>query len=55
MIGMAAIITEDQIEQGIAQRLRHQHGYDTLDCNTADPAELNDGPRRRDKREVILH
>jgi len=55
MIGMTEIITEDQFEQGIAQRLRHLHGYDTLDCNTADPAELNDGSRRRDKLEVILH
>jgi len=37
MIGMAAIITEDQIEQGIVERLEHLHGYDALDCNTADP------------------
>ncbi|MEE4329679.1 MAG: type I restriction endonuclease [Wenzhouxiangella sp.] len=51
---MAAIITEDQIEQGIVQRLQHLYGYDALDCNTADPADLNYGSGRRDKREVIL-
>jgi len=49
------IITEDQIEQGIVQRLQHLYGYDALDCNTADPADLNDGSGRRDKREVIFH
>jgi type I restriction enzyme R subunit len=52
---MPAIITEDQIEQGIVQRLQHLYGYDALDCNTSDPADLNDGSGRRDKREVILH
>ena len=52
---MPAIVTEDQIEQGIVQRLQHLYGYDALDCNTADPADLNDGSNRRDKRDVILH
>ncbi|MGB0513722.1 MAG: type I restriction endonuclease, partial [Wenzhouxiangellaceae bacterium] len=50
-----AIITEDQIEQGIVQRLQFLYGYDALDCNTADPADLNDGSNRADKREVIFH
>lgn len=40
---MPAIITEDQIEQGIVERLQHLYGYDALDCNTSDPADLNDG------------
>lgn len=52
---MPAIITEDQIEQGMVQRLQHLYGYNALDCNTADPADLNDGSNRRDKREVVFH
>lgn len=51
---MANFISEDQIEQALLQRLQHLHGYDVLDCYTADPEDLKDGSRRGDKRDVIL-
>ena len=38
----------------MVQRLRDVYGYDTLNCFTADPADLNDGSGRTDKRDVIL-
>ena len=36
------------------QRLQHVRGFDVLECYTADPADLNDGSGRSDKREVLL-
>ena len=51
---MPAPISEDDIEQAMLQRLQHLYGYDVQDCFTADPADLNDGSGRSDKREVIL-
>lgn len=50
---MANFISEDQIEQGLLQRLQHLHGFDVLDCHTENPDDLNDGSGRSDKREVI--
>lgn len=47
-------ISEDDIEQGLIQRLQHLCGFDALNCYTAQPDELNDGSGRGDKREVIL-
>lgn len=47
-------ISEDDIEQGLIQRLQHLCGFDALNCFTAQPDELNDGSGRGDKREVIL-
>ena len=52
---MPNFISEDDIEQVIVQRLQHAYGYDTLNCFTTDPADLNDGSGRTDKRDVILH
>ena len=52
---MPNFISEDDIEQAMVQRLQHVYGYDTLNCFTADPADLNDGSGRTDKRDVILH
>jgi len=52
---MPNFISEDDIEQGMVQRLQHLYGYDVQDCFTADPADLNDGSGRGDKRDVILH
>jgi type I restriction enzyme R subunit len=52
---MPNFISEDDIEVAMVQRLQHVHGYDTLNCFTADPADLNDGSGRTDKRDVILH
>ena len=51
---MPSFISEDQIEQALLQRLQHLHGYDVLDCHTAEAEALNDGSGRGDKREVIL-
>ena len=51
---MPNFISEDQIEQALLQRLQHICGFDVLDCRTTDPADLNDGSGRADKREVLL-
>lgn len=48
------MISEDDIEQAMLQRLQHLHGFDVLDCFTAKPDDLNDGSKRSDKRDVIL-
>src|SRR5258706_12148264 len=48
---MTNIISEDQIEKALLQKLR---GYDVLDCYTKDPANLNDRSNRASKRDVIL-
>lgn len=47
-------ISEDDIEQGLFQRLQHLCGFSALNCHTAQPDDLNDGSGRADKREVIL-
>ena len=52
---MPTFISEDQIEAAMLQRLQLLYGYDVQDCHTADPADLNDGSGRTDKREVILY
>src|SRR5437870_905136 len=51
---MPNFISEDQIEQALVQRLQQLHGFDSLDCHTEDPEDLNDGSRRVSKRDVIL-
>ena len=51
---MANIISEDQIEQALLQRLQHLCGYDALNCFTATPDDLNNGSGRTAKRELIL-
>ena len=52
---MPNFISEDDIEQAMVQRLQNDYDYDTLNCYTADPADLNDCSGRTDKRDVILH
>ena len=51
---MPNFITEDQIEQALLQRLQHVCGFDVLECYTVDPADLNYGSGRLDKRDVLL-
>lgn len=51
---MPNFISEDDIEQALLQRLQHLHGYDVHNAFTSDPADLNDGSGRADKRAVIL-
>ena len=47
-------ISEDDIEQGLIQRLKQSCGFDALNCYTAQPDDLPDGSGRGDKRDVIL-
>jgi type I restriction enzyme R subunit len=51
---MPNFLSEDVIEQAMVQRLQHLYGYDSLNCYTSDPADLDDGSGRSDKREVIF-
>lgn len=51
---MPNFISEDQIEQALLQRLQHVCGFDVLDGYTANPADLDDGSGRPDKRDVLL-
>jgi type I restriction enzyme R subunit len=51
---MPNFISEDQIEQALVQKLQHLHGFDSLNCFTDDPENLNDGSNRIYKRDVIL-
>jgi len=51
---MPNFISEDDIEQALLQRLQHLYGYDVHNAFTSDPADLNDGSGRADKRTVIL-
>lgn len=51
---MPNFISEDQIEQGLVQKLQHLHGFEVLNCHTQSPENLNDGSKRTSKRDVIL-
>ncbi len=51
---MPNFISEEQIEEALIQKLQMLHGYDSLNCYTEDPEDLNDGSHRASKREVIL-
>ena len=51
---MPNFISEDQIERALVQKLQHLHGFDSLDCHTDDPEDLNDGSGRSNKRDVIF-
>ncbi len=51
---MPNFISEDQIERALLQKLQHIHGYDVLECGTAEREDLNDSSGRADKREVFL-
>ena len=51
---MPNFISEDDIEQAILQKLTQQHGFQHLNCYTADADNTNDGSNRSDKRDVIL-
>ena len=43
---MPNFISADQIERALVQKLQHLHGFDSLDCHTDDPEDLNDGSGR---------
>src|SRR5262245_53265736 len=51
---MPNFISEDQIERALVQKLQHLHGFDSLNCYTEDPEDVDDDSGRTDKRQVIL-
>lgn len=51
---MPNFISEDHIERALVQRLELMHKFDSLNCHTEDPEDLNDGSHRANKRDVIL-
>ena len=51
---MPNFISEDQIERTLVQKLTQIYGFDSLNCYTEDPENLNDRSGRANKREVIL-
>jgi type I restriction enzyme, R subunit len=51
---MPNFISEDQIERALVQKLKELFRFDSLNCNTQDPEDLNDRSGRESKREVIL-
>lgn len=51
---MPNFISEDQIEQGLVQKLQFLYRFEVLDCHTVDREDLNDGSNRSNKRDVIL-
>jgi type I restriction enzyme, R subunit len=51
---MPNFISEDQIEQGLLQRLEKVHKFEILRCHCKDPEDLNDNSGRTNKRDVIL-
>src|ERR1035441_2722671 len=50
---MPNFISENQIERGLVQKL-HQLHFDSLNCHTEVPEDLNDKSGRANKRDVIL-
>jgi type I restriction enzyme, R subunit len=51
---MPNFISEDDIEQAVLQKLHQQHGFQLLNCYTADADNLNDRSNRTNKRDVIF-
>jgi type I restriction enzyme, R subunit len=51
---MPNFISEDQIERALVEKLSQLHHFDSLNCHTKDPEDLNDGSGRANKRDVIL-
>jgi type I restriction enzyme, R subunit len=51
---MPNFISEDQIERALVQKLTQLYGFDSLNCYTKDPENLNDRSGRANKGEVIL-
>jgi type I restriction enzyme R subunit len=51
---MPNFISEDQIERALMQKLRELYRFDSLNCHTENPEDLNDRSGRTNKRDVIL-
>jgi type I restriction enzyme R subunit len=60
---MPNFFSEDDIEQAMVQRLQFEHDYDSLNCFTTDPEDLEDcsdgtneeGWRRHGPQSISLH
>ena len=52
---MPKIISEDHIEKAIVQKLVKDYGYQSINCYTENPDDLNDHSGRMDKHEVVFH
>lgn len=51
---MPNFISEDQIEKALVEKLRQLYPFESINCYTKDPEDLNDGSDRASKRDVIL-
>jgi type I restriction enzyme R subunit len=51
---MPNFISENEIERALVQKLREFHRFDSLNCHTENPEDLNDHSGRANKRDVIL-
>lgn len=51
---MPNFISEDQIEKALVEKLRQLYPFESINCYTKDPEDLNDGSGRASKRDVIL-
>lgn len=51
---MRNFISEDEIERALVEKLRILYGFDSINCHTKDPDDLNDCSGRTNKRDVIL-
>ena len=55
---MPSFLSEDDIERALDAELKAKQGvafaFDTLNCLTQEPEDLNDGSGRNDKRDVFL-
>jgi len=49
---MSNCVSDDTIEKEIVKKLAKEYGYQSLNCYTNDPDNLNDGSGRAAKREV---
>src|SRR5690349_11705818 len=51
---MPNFISEDQIERALVEKLRRLYRFDSINCHTQDPEDLNDCSGRTNKRDVTL-
>jgi hypothetical protein len=50
---MPNFMSEDQIEVALVQKLQHLHGFDSINCHTEDPEDLNDNSGRMVERREL--
>jgi type I restriction enzyme R subunit len=51
---MPNYVSEDQIERALVQTLEQLYGFESLNCHTKNPEDMNDRSGRANKRDVIL-